>query len=726
MKNITKKKRKKLLKLSGEGDIKELVSERFTEHLSLFSFFDDFSKYCEAFSPDITNIANLVMLGNSFDDPKNISNVSENFDKVTLEEIHNHPSLEKPSNAATLLDGRYEGKFVSPNVINLSKRHLSKEKISLLSKGLKFIPTPKHINKARIREELETYGRKLRLMWHYRNQEREIIINPFKKKSKFNPKRKDAAIEIYLSRLEEEIFALDKKLSYSNLTKQEKHALYSLRDDTSIIIKEADKGSGIVVWDREDYLAEARTQLKDKDVYQELKGNIVGPLEKIIKSVLRKVRDRKDISDETLDYFLVNNPKLGRFYLLPKIHKRLYNVPGRPVISNSGYYTENISAFLEYHLKPISQKVKSYIKDTNDFLRKLDALPSLPEDTILCTIDVVGLYPNIPHEDGLVAMRKALDEREDKTVSKDSLIELTECVLKNNIFEHNTSFYKQLRGTAIGTKMAPPYAILFMGDLEEKILKDCDKKPLTWWRYIDDIFMLWQHGKKELENFLEFLNCYHPTIKFTADYSREEIHFLDVSVRKTNKQLVTDLYIKPTDTHQYLHASSCHVYHSKKSIPYSQALRLNRICSENSSYDKRCNELEVWLRERGYSDKLVRQQILKARTHKRKDLLNNMKDKRNDYQLVFNITYHPNFSKLKDTMSFLYLLLTPDQEHQKVFHKVPIIGFRRAKSLKDILVRAKVPPLQKNEGFCGPCKKPRCEICKHMVNTNSFKSTTTQ
>ena len=86
-------------------------------------------------------------------------------------------------------------------------------------------------------------------MWHYRNQEREIIINPFKKKSKFNPKRKDAAIEIYLSRLEEEIFALSKKLSYSNLTKEERHALYSLRDDTSIIIKEAVKGSGIVVWD---------------------------------------------------------------------------------------------------------------------------------------------------------------------------------------------------------------------------------------------------------------------------------------------------------------------------------------------------------------------------------------------------------------------------------------------------------------------------------------------
>ena len=177
----------------------------------------------------------------------------------------------------------------------------------------------------------------------------------------------------------------------------------------------------------------------------------------------------------------------------------------------------------------------------------------------------------------------------------------------------------------------------------------------------------------------------------------------------------TDLYIKSTDTHQYLHTSSCHVYHSKKSILYSQALRLNKIFSENSFYDKLCNELEVWLRGQGYSDKLVRQQILKPRKRKRKDLLNDMKDERNNYKLKFNITYHPNFSNLKDTVLFLHLLLTPGEEHRKVFHKVPIFGFRRAKSLKDILVRAKIPPVQKNEWFCGPCKKSRCEICEHII-----------
>ena len=124
-------------------------------------------------------------------------------------------------------------------------------------------------------------------------------------------------------------------MSFSNLTKGERNAFYLLRDDSSIIIKEADKGSVVVVWLRKYYLRKTNRQLSDKDLHREVKGDAEDPLMKVIKSVLRKIRNRGDINDETLDYFPVNNPKLGRFYLLPKIHKRLHNVPGRPVISNS-------------------------------------------------------------------------------------------------------------------------------------------------------------------------------------------------------------------------------------------------------------------------------------------------------------------------------------------------------------------------------------------------------
>ena len=108
-------------------------------------------------------------------------------------------------------------------------------------------------------------------------------------------------------------------MGYSNLTKGERDAIYSLKNDSSIIIKEADKGSPIVVWNTDDYLRVAKNQLDNKNVYEELTGNVESPLEKIIKTVLKKISDRRDISDSTLDYFLVNNPKLGRFYLLPEI-----------------------------------------------------------------------------------------------------------------------------------------------------------------------------------------------------------------------------------------------------------------------------------------------------------------------------------------------------------------------------------------------------------------------
>ena len=90
-------------------------------------------------------------------------------------------------------------------------------------------------------------------------------------------------------------------------------------------------------------------------------------------------------------------------------------------------------------------------------------------------------------------------------------------------------------------------------------------------------------------------------------------------------ELMTDLFVKPTDTHQFLDASSSHPYHCK--IPYSQALRLNRICSDSESFDKHCNDLEGWLMERGYNGKMIRKQILRAREHSRKTFLKEKKQK---------------------------------------------------------------------------------------------------
>ena len=124
--------------------------------------------------------------------------------------------------------------------------------------------------------------------------------------------------------------------------------------------------------------------------------------------------------------FLVTDPKFARFYWLPKVHERLHPVPGRPVISNCGYYTGNIS-----HLQPLAQKVKLYIKDTNHFLSKLKSLGKLRQGTILCTIDIVG--PSIPHSEGLSYFQRFFNFRDNKQISSDTVIELAEIVLKKHV-----------------------------------------------------------------------------------------------------------------------------------------------------------------------------------------------------------------------------------------------------------------------------------------------------
>ena len=187
-------------------------------------------------------------------------------------------------------------------------------------------------------------------------------------------------------------------------------------------------------------------------------------------------------------------------------------------------------------------------------------------------MDVVGLYPNIPHEERLSALRKRLETRTEKYVSTDTIIDLSEVVLKNNIFTFGRKRLKQKRGTAIGAKFAPPYSILFMAALEEKIIKESEYQPYLWWRYIDDIFFLWEHGDNKFKSFLDKINEVHTTIKFTAEWSKTSVNFLDVTVSLVERLIETDLYVKPADSNQYLQSSSCHPFHEKKGIPYSQAL----------------------------------------------------------------------------------------------------------------------------------------------------------
>ena len=309
--------------LASNDDLYFACLEHFESHYQFFRLKSRFFDFCESFIPDFENLHYLLHLNESEDDVNEEKDL-ENDSSVETRDV-NTSSLDNrlnvKDNAAKMLNNRLQGNFVSKNVVNLSRRNLTGSEISLLSKGLNFVPTSNTIDKAKLKMELEALGRILRLKWHFRNEENVFDLDQFKPKSTFNPRNKDAAIEVYMSSLEEKLMKIEiPKDKYNNLTSKERQALYDLKNDKNIVIKGADKGSAVVVWDREDYIKEAEKQLGDSDVYEEVPDD-PEPLISTIHRTIEKIRKRGDLKKETIKYFEVKDPKFARFYLLPKIHK---------------------------------------------------------------------------------------------------------------------------------------------------------------------------------------------------------------------------------------------------------------------------------------------------------------------------------------------------------------------------------------------------------------------
>ena len=131
-------------------------------------------------------------------------------------------------------------------------------------------------------------------------------------------------------------------------------------------------------------------------------------------------------------------------------------------------------------------------------MEKRKTLGCIADNAILVTADVVGLYPSIPHQAGLIALKEALGKSLSKNIPTDDLIRMAEFVLSNS------DAFQQISGTAIRTKFTPPYACIYMDQVEQKFLAMQINQPLIWLRYIDDIFFIWTHGEKELQKFVKF------------------------------------------------------------------------------------------------------------------------------------------------------------------------------------------------------------------------------
>ena len=266
-----------------------------------------------------------------------------------------------------------------------------------------------------------------------------------------------------------------------------------LYSSTDIIIKPADKGGSIVIMNTTHYIQEAQRQLLNPEHYKLLTSDPTTNYNKYIHHLTDQAWRLGIINDTTKENLQTKNPRISTFYMLPKIHKP--GNPGRPIVNTTGSTTENISAFVDAHLRQYIPRIPSYVKNTTHFINIMRNIQLDPED-LLVTIDVSSLYTKIPHSEGIAAINRMMEETGTDTLLKMLISNLAYQVLTKNYFSFNGKLYDQTQGTAMGTRMAPIYAIIFMHYLDTNFLTNYLKQPKTWLRFIDDIFMIWQYGNE--------------------------------------------------------------------------------------------------------------------------------------------------------------------------------------------------------------------------------------
>lgn len=616
---------------------------------------------------------------------------------------------------------------VPDNIVNISSATLSKEQVSLLSRGLSFCPASGSYNEFQLYKDLDNFARNMRLHEYFFDQvtpaDDPTALPSLKRWTPAS--QRDKHLDIFIKAVTRDIIeAYNKRRSFrKNLSNLELKAMADLCERIDITIKPADKGGAVVVMDTIKYIAEADNQLNNSSFYKRLDADPTAQYKETLGSTIKALIKDKKISDKATSLIPLD-PVAGRFYLLPKIHKQ--NNPGRPIVSGIGTVTESLSRYVDSLISQIPPTFQSFLRDTTHFLSDINNL-TVPINALLVTLDVASLYTNIPHLDGIRAVTEAYDHSTlDKPIDSSTLAILLQMILQYNNFEFNGVHYVQVSGTSMGTKIGPNYANIFMGILENNFLSSRSLKPFYYKRFIDDIFIIWPHGEATLLSFISAFNNVHPSISFSHSYSPSTIDFLDVTVCIHGTQLTTKLYRKPTDRHRYLHFESSHKRDCKLSIPYSQALRFKRICSEQSDFNANCTELRSALLKQKYPAMLIDDAVRRADALERTALCKTKKNLNSHSEVNLVLTHNASAPNVTSILRKHHNILQQSERLTRAFPQPPRVVYRRGKNLRDLLTSSKTKCDDNTQLVgCHPCKKPRCKVCAHMTTTTCVTSTAT-
>ena len=601
----------------------------------------------------------------------------------------------------------------------------------------------------------------LKYVFHKNNQNSEFEKNTNRKSlitpvSNFIPfKVKSNTLRGIISDLE--IFAnglsdLPKAEINDNMSVDQRTGLQTLKKDPNIVIFTADKGSSMVVLDKDFYIKLMMDKLNQRNKYEILNNfsdyHTILSLERFTRKHSKILTPEESRTITGFDFGSSNIYGVPKIHKSEKIKKSLQKNPGvclnlpcpsdltlRVIFGGKSNPIVHMSNLIDILLKPFLILVKARVKDVMEFINRIPRFdPSSLPFVQLWSVDVSDMYASITENLILESISFWLTRYPTvllKPFTLEFVREALTLLLDSNIGYFNGVPYKQINGMIAGAKYAPTVADLVMGYLETKLFyllrynMGIDA-ALAFWdkyrRYLDDGQIMWD---KRLGNFgkvLNLLNTLHPSIRFTSENDDSKLNFLNITIIKSKNNFITEIHQKDTDSDTYLPFLSCHPRHIKINIPFNLAKNVKRLTDNDSTVNQKLSELSNKLERCGYPKGLIKSAVNEAISSSRADL-REVREKANEESIIPFVHLHdPSLPDLYTTFKRLTLNLFFTKDLKEIFKDYKIINsVREPPNLGRIL-----QPFKLNTGtsqslsMISKCQRKNCKSCKEIMEVNTL------
>jgi len=392
--------------------------------------------------------------------------------------------------------------------------------------------------------------------------------------------------------------------------------LQDLRKDDSIIITRPDKGRGVVILEKADYISKMNVILNDTTKFECLTRDITISRELTLTTLLRKLKKKGQISEQFYDMARPSGSNPGRLYGLPKIHKKDQGIPLRPVLSSIGAYNYGLAKALKLILSSMIENTTT-IKNSATFINELQSLPSSASSYKMVSFDITSLYTNIPIDEtiGIILDYLYNDALQRSEIKREDMKRLLEYATKETHFMFNGKLYNQKDGVSMGSPLAPLLAEIFLQNFEKKHLPAFKEKGIMYWkRYVDDTFVLLDPEVTSDDICAQLSQC-HPSLKFTVEEERSGSHtipFLEVLVqRQPGIGFRTRVYRKSTFTGLLTKWDSFVPKKYKLNAISIMVYRAIKICSTDKALHNEFNFIRKTALKNGYPLHVIQSTIKK-------------------------------------------------------------------------------------------------------------------